>query len=537
MWPRKKRTIIAVRSRATCKNISSLLDRIKLTGQTPQSWQALWEQMPHTVMKTTNEVFHEVPSFLADLSAACFIHDARKLRQVLQEMQRVICQPNRLNAKRALFACGGVDVLLTILFTDSPWLRQSPWVGPIWNTSLKLLKELSQSLGPRVPLYMVAREQDSLLPRLFSMLHYKTTFESAANVTEDVLSTTSTLVDARAEFPDLTQLMSRLSVKHRALFCRVLALFIYSPHSAPSAHRGHAIKPPPRPAGEVDSIIEHNQSLLIDDPQLLGKVVNLLKYQINVIDSLQYGNFLALLISINDEVTPGAAIGSATAPTAATGSTLTNPNLPAAAPISSLFSSTISPQGVTPNLTDILLAGGFPLGGVYEMGPSPLPPPYPDDSEGSHPSGSQTGQLPNPSIAGATMGSSPPAVSLAASPQPSSPATPSAPSHQVGSVAGMGGPQSDGSEGSWPASMDWLDSSLTLSATGTTMPPPDPLEHPDHWGAPTPIPRRPSPPPSDGPDAEDSGPHFAVPPPILSTLYFFSAPPYVARHLDQRPAR
>lgn len=37
--------------------------------------------------------------------------------------------------------------------------------------------------GPRVPLYMVAREQDSLLPRLFSMLHYKTTFESAANVT------------------------------------------------------------------------------------------------------------------------------------------------------------------------------------------------------------------------------------------------------------------------------------------------------------------------------------------------------------------
>eukprot|EP00667_Euglena_gracilis_P000587 EG_transcript_587 len=216
------------------------------------------------------------------------------------------------------------------------------------------------------------------------MLHYKTTFESASNVTEDILSTTSTLVDIRSDFPDFTTLMNRLSVKHRALFCRVLALFIYSPHSSANAQlRVNHTKADSQLASEADGVVERNQSLVIDDAHLLGKIINLLKYQINVIDSLQYGNFLALLISINDESAPtaGAGAGSAAAPASAGAP----PDPPAPAPLSTLFSSSLdaAPQGM-PNLSDILLAGGFPVGGVYEMAPAALPPAFPDVAADGH---------------------------------------------------------------------------------------------------------------------------------------------------------
>lgn len=72
---------------------------------------------------------------------------------------------------------------------------------------------------------------------------------------------------------------------------------------------------------------------------------------------LPQGNFLALLISINDESAPtaGAGAGSAAAPASAGAP----PDPPAPAPLSTLFSSSLdaAPQGM-PNLSDILLAGG-----------------------------------------------------------------------------------------------------------------------------------------------------------------------------------
>ena len=62
--------------------------------------------------------------------------------------------------------------------------------------------------GSKVPLYIYERE-GNVLERLFTMLHYKTTFESASNVTEDLLSTTSTLIDIQSGFPSFATLMNR----------------------------------------------------------------------------------------------------------------------------------------------------------------------------------------------------------------------------------------------------------------------------------------------------------------------------------------
>eukprot|EP01004_Peranema_trichophorum_P002344 NODE_140_length_3474_cov_54.174575_g119_i0.p1 GENE.NODE_140_length_3474_cov_54.174575_g119_i0~~NODE_140_length_3474_cov_54.174575_g119_i0.p1 ORF type:complete len:1079 (+),score=155.47 NODE_140_length_3474_cov_54.174575_g119_i0:51-3287(+) len=282
------------------KNIGLIISESRTKGRTPRTWHSLTNTISRNIVKRLDEDYHDVPSTLLELANACVHIDSRKVRQVLSEISRMVCQSQRPVLRRIFVVCGGIDYVLPLLFIDTPWLRQSPWIGPIWNMCLRILKDLSQSLGPQVPQYIYKRDPN-ILKRTFAMMHYKTTFEAAASLTEDILSATGTVVDLEVEFPTFVALMNKLCVKHRALFCRVVALFLYSSNLNKNAQFRYSEHFEKQQGKEADSIIDRNHNLLIDDPHLLAKIVNLLKYQINVIDSLQYGNFLALLVSVNDE--------------------------------------------------------------------------------------------------------------------------------------------------------------------------------------------------------------------------------------------
>ena len=63
----------------TCPNIAMLLDRARITGQSPRSWHTYRAQVSSHLMKQTNEAFHDIPSYLLELKMAYVNHDARKV--------------------------------------------------------------------------------------------------------------------------------------------------------------------------------------------------------------------------------------------------------------------------------------------------------------------------------------------------------------------------------------------------------------------------------------------------------------------------
>lgn len=229
----------------------------------------------------------------------------------------------RLGLERDAFVqAGGIDVMIRI-FREKAFVGQdlamsndarnlskeivSSRLAQCWNEALASLRELVYFI-PSLVTDEALDDGGSFLPFLFTLLSHDSCFDGAAALIEEVLSfmsqtsqpspspgeppsytPTGRVRPATTFFlgnvPDLYDLWRGLSCRQLAHFCRILALLVFEPEDrqlleSPAVlkslellqlRRNRAAR-----AGK-DSTVDMNQSILLGDPVLVGRLLQLLR--------------------------------------------------------------------------------------------------------------------------------------------------------------------------------------------------------------------------------------------------------------------
>jgi Trpc4-associated protein len=148
----------------------------------------------------------------------------------------------------------------------------------LWNEVLILIRELCFTV-PSLAEHIFSSEHIALF---FSFLSHKSMFENALNILEEILAVKTETFDLY-KVPNLYSLLNDLSIRQLAHFCRVLALVLFEPEDRQMIECSHVIKSldiiqlrRDRMAKSA-SIVERNQSLIIEMPNMLGRLILLCK--------------------------------------------------------------------------------------------------------------------------------------------------------------------------------------------------------------------------------------------------------------------
>lgn len=162
----------------------------------------------------------------------------------------------------------------------------------VWNEILVLLREICYSI-PNLANQIFT---SSHIIFLFTMLSHDNLFENAMNLLEEILAIRMESF-CLEQIPNFYSLLDQLSTRRLAHFCRVLALVLFEPEDRAIMENSEILRSYELLLLRRERIhklsaleIEKNQSLIIEMPGLLKKLVTLLKltnYGPSISDLLQ----------------------------------------------------------------------------------------------------------------------------------------------------------------------------------------------------------------------------------------------------------
>ena len=188
--------------------------------------------------------------------------------------------------ERELFiSIGGCYELLKLL--DYPFSASSSTIflanilrkhSDIWNAALLTLREVCCS----VPCIGETIFNMSHIIFLFNLLVYSSVFENALHLIEEILATRTEVFSLRM-VPNLHNILKVLNTRQLAHFCRVLALLLFEPEDRQILEGAQTLKSFDLLQLRRDKLsrpsytVERNQSLIVEMPCLISRLVTLLK--------------------------------------------------------------------------------------------------------------------------------------------------------------------------------------------------------------------------------------------------------------------
>lgn len=208
--------------------------------------------------------------------------------------------PTRRSERETFVALGGMRLLLSLLeppYTDNDarliQIGTMHRKAEFWNELLVLLREVCYS----VPNLADTAFSANHLRFLFTLLSHHVVFENTMNLLEEVLAVKVDTFDLYL-VPRLYSLLDGFSSRQMMHFCRVLALVLFESEDRQIMECAHVLRSfdllqlrRDRMA-KFSNIVERNQCLVIEMPNLLEKLVLLLRI-------VNYGPELSKLVRNN----------------------------------------------------------------------------------------------------------------------------------------------------------------------------------------------------------------------------------------------
>jgi hypothetical protein len=194
--------------------------------------------------------------------------------------------PAKRQEREMFVLLGGMDVLKC--FLEPPLSRVDARSIPpsqiqrdveLWNEVLVMLREVCYA----VPSFANHIFSTNNIVFLFTMLSHDFVFENTMNLLEEILAVRADTFSL-ASVPNLFELINKFSSRRLAHFCRVLALILFEPEDrlimeGSQVLRSFELLSLRRDRmNKVSSLdIEKNQSVIIEMPNLLPRLVSLLR--------------------------------------------------------------------------------------------------------------------------------------------------------------------------------------------------------------------------------------------------------------------
>jgi Trpc4-associated protein len=210
-----------------------------------------------------------------------------KVLEVSHHPEESSSTANRKREEREGFiALGGMHLLLRLFekpFSDPDARSMSSSVinkhTELWNEVLVLLREICYSV-PSLSEHLFGNKH---IIFLFTLLAHRSVFENSISLLEEILAVRIDTFSL-ALVPNIYALISKLSTRQLAHFCRVLSLVLFEPEDRQIMEGTHVLSSlellqlrRDRMA-KASNIVERNQCLMIDMPNLLNRLLILMRY-------------------------------------------------------------------------------------------------------------------------------------------------------------------------------------------------------------------------------------------------------------------
>jgi hypothetical protein len=208
--------------------------------------------------------------------------------------------PTRAQEREYFIRIGGVDALLQLF--SKPWSDPDARMtstthlhrkSELWNEVLVILREVAYAL-PTSSTYFFGMNH---IIFLFTMLSHESVFENSLNLLEEILASRSDTFDL-VQVPELESLIAKFTTRQLSHFCRILSLTLFEPEDRQLMEGSHVLRSleliqlrRDRMA-KVNCIVERNQSLVIAMPEIISRLVQVLRI-------VNYGPGLTQLLQYN----------------------------------------------------------------------------------------------------------------------------------------------------------------------------------------------------------------------------------------------
>lgn len=270
------------------------------------------KDLPRTTKNLINSEFNNILQYTAHLSNAMASLDWTEIESSVGDLiinlldnsnpnQMFAVTPKRKQQREVFVSIGGMDLLIRLMsppFAASDARRisaeQSSRKSDLWNEILVIIREVAFT----IPSLSNKLFSDQFIVFLFTLLTHQSVFDNTMNLLEELLATKDDIF-CLALIPDVQTLLTKFSARHFAHFCRVLSLVLFEPEDRQMMEGSHVVRSMEllqlrrnRMAKTSNGKVERNQSLIIEAPTLLPRLVQMLRI-------INYGPSLTDLINHN----------------------------------------------------------------------------------------------------------------------------------------------------------------------------------------------------------------------------------------------
>eukprot|EP01039_Chlorochromonas_danica_P005567 gene5567-6129_t len=218
----------------------------------------------------------------------CIVNDIMtSLTEVLDFGNGKHNSPEKKSQRDYFVLFGGVQALLSIFSMPSvnandDARRIRPFVmrrNETWNEIMVILRDLIISIPSIADQYIDNR----CISTLVTFLYYKNIFDNVMNLLEEILATREETFPLSI-VPNFYQLVEKFTARQLAHFCRVLSLVVFEPEDRQTLESPQALRSMEvlrlrrkRMLKGNNVIVERNQNLVLEMPNFLSHMVQILK--------------------------------------------------------------------------------------------------------------------------------------------------------------------------------------------------------------------------------------------------------------------
>lgn len=278
----------------TCSEniVQSLFNRS--IGKTKNAFQI--KVYSTTVHKRIDENFNNISSSIQMLSKAihseswsevgyCVGNLITRLLDSTNPDQLFLITPSKKQEREIFVFLGGFDLLLKLFskpFSDKDarsilslhFQRRSE----LYNEVLIILREVAFAI-PSLSEHIFSNDH---IIFLFTLLSHQSVFENTMNLLEEILSARIDTFSL-ALIPNFYSLVNKFNARQLAHFCRVLSLVLFEPEDRQIMEGAHILRSVELlqlrrdRMAKINNIVERNQSMIIEMPELLPRLVQIMR--------------------------------------------------------------------------------------------------------------------------------------------------------------------------------------------------------------------------------------------------------------------
>lgn len=249
------------------------------------------------LLRRLDTKFNGIINDTDELSAAINRKDWRDIERVVEALISKLLDnlnpdllarvtPSKKLEREVFVQYGGMRQLIRIL--EPPLCRPDARAMPatqinyrveLWNAILVLLREVCFTVPGLAETVFTTQH----IRFIFTLLAHDVVFENAMNLLEEILAVRYETFSLHS-VPDLYSLIHKFSSRQLIHFCRVLALLLFEPEDRQIMESANALRSiellrvrRDRMTKVASSIIDRNQCLIIEMPDMIPRLVGLLK--------------------------------------------------------------------------------------------------------------------------------------------------------------------------------------------------------------------------------------------------------------------